>query len=113
MSQAVRCGCHRPESSLLGKPMRFPPGAQAFEGDQERSSATGGGWGANPNVTVSFPGAEARSPRVRSVTESRVNRRRAVARTQAGGEGKSGDVTCNIPVVHLETHPIPQCSGAT
>lgn len=50
MSQAVRCGCHRPESSLLGKPMRFPPGAQAFEGDQERSSATGGGWGANPSL---------------------------------------------------------------
>lgn len=42
-------GATDPESSSLGKPTRFPPGAKAFEEDQECSSVTGGA-GSNPSL---------------------------------------------------------------
>lgn len=36
-------GATGPESSSLGKPTRFPPGAKACEEDQECASVTGAG----------------------------------------------------------------------
>lgn len=87
----------------LSKPGGKPAtGSRVFRdgggAEGSRRSWTPKGWGEGPAG--------------RSRRDGKAQRRRGAPRTQASSWEKVGDVTCKIPIVHLETHPIPQCSRA-